>query len=168
MRVWLLVMIKYDKYISWHLIIWAKALFFFEQLFPVVARTWLGLKSELFLGPEILVFCWKILFLPYDPNFGQWPVCSPWRDRYFSVCYETQQEVGAPYMTVQNVWTISTARNKRFEPTFLQYIIVMSVKMTQRQKIAPRKLKTCQKTFLHLLPTSLTSYSQCTVNFGGR
>ena len=35
------------------LIIWAKALFFFEQLFLVVARTWLELKSVcLFLGPK--------------------------------------------------------------------------------------------------------------------
>ena len=35
------------------LIIWAKGPFFFEQLFPVVARTWLGLKSgPLFLGPN--------------------------------------------------------------------------------------------------------------------
>merc|ERR1711872_884150 len=35
------------------LIIWAKGPFFFEQLFPVVARTWLGLKSVcLFLGPK--------------------------------------------------------------------------------------------------------------------
>ena len=40
------------------LIIWAKALFFFEQLFPVVARTWLELKSE-------------CLFLAQ--NFGFWP-----------------------------------------------------------------------------------------------
>ena len=35
------------------LIIWAKGPFFFEQLFSVVARTWLGLKSgSLFLGPK--------------------------------------------------------------------------------------------------------------------
>ena len=35
------------------LIIWAKATFFFEQLFPVVARTWLEYKSDrLFLGPK--------------------------------------------------------------------------------------------------------------------
>ena len=35
------------------LIIWAKALFFFEQLFPVVARTWLRSKSGTsFLGPK--------------------------------------------------------------------------------------------------------------------
>ena len=30
------------------MIIWAKATFFFEQLFPVVARTWLELKSGTF------------------------------------------------------------------------------------------------------------------------
>ena len=35
------------------LIIWAKALFFFEQLFPVVARTWLESKSGTsFLDPK--------------------------------------------------------------------------------------------------------------------
>ena len=35
------------------LIIWAKETFFFEQLFPVVARTWLELKSVcLFLGQK--------------------------------------------------------------------------------------------------------------------
>merc|ERR1711873_306869 len=45
------------------LIIWAKALFFFEQLFPVVARTWLELKSEcLFFGP-------KFQFLAQKSNF---------------------------------------------------------------------------------------------------
>merc|ERR1711952_351972 len=44
-------------------IIWAKATFFFEQLFSVVARTWLGLKSEcLFLGP-------KFQFLAKKSNF---------------------------------------------------------------------------------------------------
>ena len=45
------------------LIIWAKALFFFEQLFPVVARTWLVTKSDsLFLGP-------KFWFLAQKSNF---------------------------------------------------------------------------------------------------
>ena len=45
------------------LIIWAKATFFFEQLFSVVARTWLGLKSEcLFFGP-------KFWFLAQKSNF---------------------------------------------------------------------------------------------------
>ena len=46
------------------LIIWAKARFFFQQLFLVVARTWLGLKSVcLFLGP-------KFWFLAKKSNFG--------------------------------------------------------------------------------------------------
>ena len=71
------------------LIIWAKALFFFEQLFPVVARTWLESKSErlfLFLGPkfQFLVqksnFCHTTPILVNDPflaltmtvNFPPW------------------------------------------------------------------------------------------------
>ena len=37
-----------------------------------------------FFGPEILVFGRKIQFLPYYPNFGPRPVCSPWRDRSFT------------------------------------------------------------------------------------
>ena len=36
-----------------------------------------------FFGPKILVFGQKIQFLPYDPNFGQRPVCSPRRDGLF-------------------------------------------------------------------------------------
>ena len=40
------------------LIIWAKALFFFEHLFPVMARTWLGEK--------VTAFFWA-------QNFGFWP-----------------------------------------------------------------------------------------------
>ena len=69
------------------LIIWAKATFFFEQLFSVVARTWLGLKSDrLFLGPKFrfLVqksdFCHTTPILVNDPflalvmavNFPPW------------------------------------------------------------------------------------------------
>ena len=65
------------------LIIWAKALFFFEQLFPVVAKTWFALRSELFFGPKISVFGPKIQFLPYGPNFGLQSVHSPRRDRSF-------------------------------------------------------------------------------------
>ena len=64
--------------------IWEKATFFFEQLFPVVAGTWLVPKSDRFFGPETWVFGPNIRYLPYDPNFGQRPVCSPWRDRSFS------------------------------------------------------------------------------------
>ena len=48
--------------IFWVIIIWAKATFFFEQLFPGVARTWLGSRSVFFLGP-------KSLFLVQKSNF---------------------------------------------------------------------------------------------------
>ena len=34
-------------------------------------------KKWSFFGPEISVFGPKIWFLPFDPNFGQQPVCSP-------------------------------------------------------------------------------------------
>merc|ERR1711952_338768 len=52
------------------LIIWAKTTFFFEQLFPVVARTWLGEKSVcLFLGP-------KFRFLAKNPIFAKRPQFS--------------------------------------------------------------------------------------------
>ena len=34
------------------LIIWAKALFFFEQLFTVMAKTWLEYRSDFFWGPK--------------------------------------------------------------------------------------------------------------------
>ena len=69
------------------LIIWAKALFFFEQLFPVVARTWFARRSEcLFFGPKFrfLVqksdFCHTTPILVDDPflalsmtvNFPTW------------------------------------------------------------------------------------------------
>ena len=46
------------------------------QLFLAVART-------LFFGPKISVFGQKIQFLPYDPNFGHWPICSPRSDGSF-------------------------------------------------------------------------------------
>merc|ERR1712004_886850 len=67
--------------------IWAKALFFFEQLFPVVARTWLELKSDsFFLGPKFRIlakksdFCHRTPILVDDPflalgmtvNFPLW------------------------------------------------------------------------------------------------
>ena len=73
------------------LIIWAKALFFFEQLFPVVARTWLGLKSgPLFLGPKFrfLVqksdFCHTTPILVNDPflALGMTVNFPPW-ERFF-------------------------------------------------------------------------------------
>ena len=36
-----------------------------------------------FFGPEISVLGRKIRILPYNPNFGQQPVCSPRRDLSF-------------------------------------------------------------------------------------
>ena len=42
------------------LIIWAKATFFFEQLFPVVVRTWLGSRS---------VFFWPKISSPFSCQF---------------------------------------------------------------------------------------------------
>ena len=56
------------------LIIWAKATFFFEQLFSgrgqnmVCPKKWAPL-----FWPKILVFGPKIRFLPYDPNFDHNP-----------------------------------------------------------------------------------------------
>ena len=73
------------------LIIWAKATFFFEQLFPVVARTWLELKSEcLFLGQkfQFLVqksdICHTIPILVNDPCVALGVIVHfpPW-ERFF-------------------------------------------------------------------------------------
>ena len=73
------------------LIIWAKALFFFEQLFPVVARTWLGLKSGTsFLGPKFRFLAKKSDFCHTTPIFVDDPFLAldmtvnfpPWK-RFF-------------------------------------------------------------------------------------
>merc|ERR1711940_442990 len=71
------------------LIIWAKGPFFFEQLFPVVARTWLGAKSEcLFLGPKTRFLAKKSDFCHTTPIFVDDPFLSldmtvnfpPWKE----------------------------------------------------------------------------------------
>jgi len=73
------------------LIIWAKATFFFEQLFSVVARTWLGLKSDrLFLGPKFQFLAKKSDFCHTTPIFVDDPFLAldmtvnfpPWK-RFF-------------------------------------------------------------------------------------
>ena len=71
----------------WVIIIWAKAIFYFQRLFPGVARTWQILRSEsFFLGPKsrFLVqksdFCHTTPILVNDPflalgmtvNFPPW------------------------------------------------------------------------------------------------
>ena len=81
------------------LIIWAKALFFFAQLFPVVARTWLGEKSDrLFLGPKFWFLakksdcCHTTPILVGDPflalgmavNFPPWKTFSDFPIRSYS------------------------------------------------------------------------------------
>merc|ERR1712240_342572 len=73
------------------LIIWAKALFFFEQLFPVMARTWLETKSDrLFLGPKFQFLAKKSDFCHTTPIFVDDPFLAlvmtvnfpPWK-RFF-------------------------------------------------------------------------------------
>ena len=51
---------KYRKYHKTLIFILDRGTFFFDQLFPVVAGTWLELRSELFFGFENLVFGQKI------------------------------------------------------------------------------------------------------------
>ena len=59
-----------------------KGIFFFWQLCPVVARTWLRLKSDFFLGPKNPDFDLKIHFFSV---FCQRGVRNPWH--WF--CFET-------------------------------------------------------------------------------
>ena len=63
--------------------IWEKVTFFFERLFLVVPRTWLEYRSVFFWAQNLGFFGQKIRFLPYDPKFGQRPVCSLWRGHSF-------------------------------------------------------------------------------------
>merc|ERR1711978_400490 len=68
---------KSPKMTSSPLIIWAKGTFFFEQLFSVVARTWLGTKSEsLFLDPKFQFLAKKSNFCHTTPIFVDDPFLS--------------------------------------------------------------------------------------------
>ena len=73
------------------LIIWAKGPFFFEQLFSVVARTWLVTKSDrLFFGPKFQFLAKKSDFCHRTPIFVDDPFLAlvmtvnfpPWK-RFF-------------------------------------------------------------------------------------
>merc|ERR1711873_361505 len=73
------------------LIIWAKGPFFFEQLFLVVARTWVGYKSDsLFLGPKFRFLAQNSDFCHTTPIFVDDPILAldmtvnfpPWK-RFF-------------------------------------------------------------------------------------
>ena len=79
------------------LIIWAKALFFYEQLFPVVARTWWAPRSDrLLLGPKFrfLVqksdFCHTIPILVNDPFLALTMTVNfpPW-ERFFDFLFRS-------------------------------------------------------------------------------
>merc|ERR1712055_815135 len=56
-----------------------KGTFSFPQLLPVVARTWLELKSVFFFGPKNSGFGPKIRFFVWDPVFCQRGVRNPRR-----------------------------------------------------------------------------------------
>ena len=67
---------KHLKFLKRQIFIWEKGTFFFELLFPVVARTWLGLKSDsLFLGPKFRCLVQKSK-IREDHRFFLGPVCS--------------------------------------------------------------------------------------------
>ena len=99
------------------LIIWAKALFFFEQLFPVVARTWLESKSVcLFLGPKFWFLVQKSNFCHTTPilvsdsflaltmtvNFRPWEQFFDFPFRSYS-CFRKQI-----WLTCQKVFPLPT------------------------------------------------------------
>ena len=76
------------NYPKWYFGWWLfgkRQLFFFEQLFPVVARTWWGLRSELFFGPEILGLLPKNPIFAIRPQFCSTVVCSPRSDGSFPI-----------------------------------------------------------------------------------
>ena len=71
------------KFLKRLIFIWEKATFFCEQIFLVVAGTWLGERRVCFFWARNLSFWPKNPILATRPNFGQLTVCSPWRDRSF-------------------------------------------------------------------------------------
>ena len=82
---------KHPKFLKRLIFIWEKATFFFEQLFPVVARKWLGAKSLcLFLGPKFRFLAKKSDFCHTTPIFVDDPFLAldmtvnfpPWK-RFF-------------------------------------------------------------------------------------
>ena len=94
-----------------------------------MVRTWLESRSErLFLGPKSRFLAGKLRFLPYDPYFGQRPVCSPRRDRSFPT-------MGAFFrLSVQQEWTFTQAMNFPWGPTL---ITRKTRKMLTRRRISP-------------------------------
>ena len=59
---------NHPKFLKRLIFIWEN--FFFEQLFPVVARTWLGSKSVCFFWAQNLGFGSKNPFFAIQPKFS--------------------------------------------------------------------------------------------------
>ena len=83
-----------------------------ETLFPVI---FLGRAAKNNVWPGGRVHDMRTMWSPYDLAN-----CPAVFLSYFSlwICYEIQPAVGTPYTAVQNVWTISPARNHQFESSF--------------------------------------------------
>ena len=88
---------KHLKFLKRLIFIWEKVTFFFEQLFPVVAKTWLELRSEsFFLGPKSRflvqksIFCHTTPILVNDPflALGMTVNFPPW-DRFFDFLFRS-------------------------------------------------------------------------------
>ena len=50
---------KYPKFAKILIFIWEKGTFLFAQFFPVVARTWLESRGEIFGGPKTRIMACK-------------------------------------------------------------------------------------------------------------
>ena len=88
---------KHPKFLKRLIFILEKATFFFEQLFSVVARTWLEYKSDrLFLGPKFQFLAKKSDFCHTTPIFVDDPFLAldmtvnfpPWK-RFFDFPFQS-------------------------------------------------------------------------------
>ena len=78
---------KHPKFLMRLILIWEQATFFFEQLFPVVARTWLGAKSVcLFLGPNFRFLAQKSDFCHSTPILVDGPFLALGETVHFPPC----------------------------------------------------------------------------------
>ena len=155
--------------IFWVIIIWAKATFFFEQLFPVVARTWWALRSDsFFLGPKSRFLVQKSYFCHTTPILVNGLFVAPGETVTLVFVMKHSRRWEPPIWPSKMFGLFLQQGISVLNQHFCNISLSCQWKWLRDPKIAPGKLKTCQKTFLHLLPTSLTNYSQCTVNFGGR
>ena len=80
----------------------------------IVPITWIAIELQQTSFPQIIRTFSTETFVGGVAN------CPPVFLSYFSlwICYGIQPAVVTPYMAVQNVWTISPARNHQFESSF--------------------------------------------------